>query len=53
MNSKRSYVTEMGNSAGAGEGKVVVMLNQARRHEEVLGSDGITPCSLSRGKRWR
>jgi hypothetical protein len=33
--------------------KVVSVLNQAPRHEGVLGSGGIAPCILDLSTRWR
>jgi hypothetical protein len=35
------------------KGKVVPVLNQAPRHEDVLGSGGIAPRVLDLGTRWR
>jgi hypothetical protein len=36
-----------------GKDKVVPVLNEAPRHEDVLGSGGIAPHILDLGIRWR
>jgi hypothetical protein len=35
------------------KGEVVPVLNQAPRHEDVLGSEGIDPHILELGTKWR
>jgi len=38
---------------GKSKGKVIPVLNQARRHEDVWGSGGIVPRIFNLGARWR
>jgi hypothetical protein len=38
---------------GKGKGKVVLVLNKAPLHENVLGSGGIAPRFLDLGTTWR